>query len=446
MPTFIIVDRNKDPLGPNEINSGTTVTASEGDVFIIDPSANGNIVFESASGDLTAFSVEFGASNSSNFNVVFGAALSPSISIADDVDLPRVSFNASDTDSASLAAGDGVTVQRYIGSTEGADNVSTGDNFTMTFPLNTNGGDDIVTIGSGANLRQVNTGQGNDRLVIGDNLTTRNVRTGDGNDTVSIGDGASVRNVDTGGGEDDITIGDNLDANIVRSGQGDDIVRIGANASANRLDGGPGTDTLNTQSPGVPQRNFETVNVVCFVRGTRISTASGDVEIQNLQEGDMVITGDHGPQPIRWIGSSTVCGQRHLAPIRIRQGALGNTRDLCVSPQHRMLLRGWHAELHFGTSEVLVPAKHLVNDTSIRRDVRDEVEYWHILFDSHEIVRAEGIQSESLHPGTMGIGGMETDVQEEIFNIFPHLRTDIDTYGAAARMSLKKKEARLMRF
>ena len=67
-------------------------------------------------------------------------------------------------------------------------------------------------------------------------------------------------------------------------------------------------------------------------------------EFEKLAAGDMVVTMDHGPQPIRWIGSSKR-PDRQLAPILIRKGALGNTRDLRVSPQHRMLLSGWQAEV-----------------------------------------------------------------------------------------------------
>ena len=79
---------------------------------------------------------------------------------------------------------------------------------------------------------------------------------------------------------------------------------------------------------------------VCFAKGTWITTPSGQVPIEKLAAGDMVVTMDHGPQPIRWISSSKRHAIGDMAPILIRKGALGNTRDLRVSPQHRMLLSG----------------------------------------------------------------------------------------------------------
>ena len=129
---------------------------------------------------------------------------------------------------------------------------------------------------------------------------------------------------------------------------------------------------------------------VCFTRGTLIKTDQGERPIEELAAGDMVLTMDHGYQPIRWIGSSKRAATGDLAPILIRKGALGNDRDLRVSPQHRMLLQGWQAELLFGELEVLATAKSLLNDHSILRDEGGEVEYFHMLFDTHEIIYAEG--------------------------------------------------------
>jgi hypothetical protein len=181
--------------------------------------------------------------------------------------------------------------------------------------------------------------------------------------------------------------------------------------------------------------------VICFARGTRILTPAGEIAIEDLEVGDHVHTMDHGPQPIRWISSSRVAARDNLAPIKISSGAMGNTGDLCVSPQHKMLVSGARAELYFGTSEVLVPAKMLVNDCSIRPVISGEVEYFHMLFDEHEIVWAEGIPTESFHPGEQALDTLQSAEAEEIFQIFPELRSDADQYGPSARLVLKSFEA-----
>nr|AIA91314.1 CAZy families GT4 protein [uncultured Gluconobacter sp.] len=90
--------------------------------------------------------------------------------------------------------------------------------------------------------------------------------------------------------------------------------------------------------------------------------------IEDLRVGDLVLTKDDGPQPLRWISSRHVSAEMlaahpNMRPIRIRAGALGEglpLRDLIVSPQHRMLVRSKVAERMFGEEEVLVAAKHLL--------------------------------------------------------------------------------------
>ncbi len=189
--------------------------------------------------------------------------------------------------------------------------------------------------------------------------------------------------------------------------------------------------------------NFETIqfSVACFVRGTEISTRRGSVPIENLVVGDDVVTSDHGFQKIRWIGSTTVPADGKNAPIVFTKGSIGNVRDLCVSPQHRMLVRGWHVELMFDKREVLVPAKALVNDMTVFRRPGGMVQYFHMMFDQHELVFAEGVASESFHPGHEGLGSFANDARNEIFELFPALKDDVSSYSPVARPVLKYKEA-----
>lgn len=167
----------------------------------------------------------------------------------------------------------------------------------------------------------------------------------------------------------------------------------------------------------------------CFARGTLILTARGPVAVEELRAGDLVETRDNGLQPIRWIGGTVLTGlnnRPHLLPIRIAAGALGGGApgsDLLVSPQHRVLVRSAIAHKMFGTNEVLVAAKQLlqVEGIEIATDMT-EVEYFHILFDQHEIVTSNGAASESLFTGPMALAGVGSAALEEIFEIFPELR------------------------
>ncbi len=189
---------------------------------------------------------------------------------------------------------------------------------------------------------------------------------------------------------------------------------------------------------------FDNTNVACFVRGTQIATRRGLIPIEKLQAGDEIITMDHGFQKIRWIGSTSVPADGNLAPVVIRKGAMGNERDLRVSPQHRMLVRGWHVELMFGQKEALVPAKALINDETVFPLEGGTVDYFHMMFDRHELVYAEGIPSESFHPGHVGLGSFAEETREEILSLFPQLREDAGSYSEHVRPSLKVREAKVL--
>ncbi|MDT8326860.1 MAG: Hint domain-containing protein [Roseovarius sp.] len=184
--------------------------------------------------------------------------------------------------------------------------------------------------------------------------------------------------------------------------------------------------------------------IVCFAAGTLIETATGPQAVETLRCGDMVNTLDDGPQPIRWIGGTTVSGVGANAPVLIRRGAIGNLRDLFVSQNHRILVTGAAAELLFGESQVLVAAKHLVNDHTIRIVPCDTVSYWHFLCDSHQIVFAEATPVESLYPGQQSLKAVTPVERDEIIALFPDLGAQDCDYDMS-RYTLKRFEAEALR-
>lgn len=192
---------------------------------------------------------------------------------------------------------------------------------------------------------------------------------------------------------------------------------------------------------GVPD---PTTIVICLTRGTRIDTPDGPRAIEDLTEGDLVTTLDHGPQPIRWIGSRRVAGTGSNCPVRIRKGVLGNLRDLRVSPNHRMLISGPRAELLFGVREVFVAAKFLVDDSHVLNDPSPEVDYFHMLFDDHQVVFAEGAPTESLYPGKVALDALSADSRAEILALFPEL-DDPASPALMSRYEVTRFEACVLR-
>ncbi len=181
----------------------------------------------------------------------------------------------------------------------------------------------------------------------------------------------------------------------------------------------------------------------CFTPGTRIKTDKGERLIEDLQVGDLIRTRDNGLKPILWISRRTFKAAGKEAPVLIRKGALGNDADLLVSQQHRMLITGWRAQLYLGTEEVLIAAKHLVNDHSIRIIEGGDVEYIHLLFDAHEIVTAAGIPSESYHP-QHATATNDRETLAEMNLLFPDLDAGTSRQWNTARHVAKQYEAGLI--
>lgn len=195
--------------------------------------------------------------------------------------------------------------------------------------------------------------------------------------------------------------------------------------------------------------------VICFTPGTRIETPDGPRLVEELREGDLVQTKDNGAQDIQWIGSRRMTGARlfampKLRPIRIRAGALGIDRpdgELLVSPEHRMLVQGDVARALFNTSEVLVAAKDLLNSGTVSVDLAmREVTYIHLLLPCHQILWANGVETESFHPASAALSTLGEADRLRLLARFPALASEPHTYGSFARRSLSGPEAAILAY
>jgi hypothetical protein len=156
------------------------------------------------------------------------------------------------------------------------------------------------------------------------------------------------------------------------------------------------TDFLTTSSfvySGEPEQtpggNF-VVEVACFREGTRVRTPSGDVVIEAVRPGDLVLTEAGETRPVLWTGHRRVDCRRHghpgrVWPVRVAAGALAPSvpaADLYLSPDHALFLDG-----------VLVPVKYLV--TTIAFEPTDTVIWHHLELETHDVILAEGAAAET---------------------------------------------------
>ncbi len=313
-------------------------------------------------------------------------------------------------------------------------------------------GDDVVDAGSGDDM--VRGGRGDDILDGG--TGDDEIRGNQGDDTIIGGEGSDIL---VGGRGSDTFIGGN-GGDIVRGGEDRDgsdidvldlsdvdydrIEYTSDDRESGRVIFSDGSDLVFT---GIEKITH------CFTPGARIATSRGERRIEDLREGDKIVTRDNGLQEIRWIGSTRVerldlKAKAHLRPILIKAGALGQglpERDMMVSPNHRMLMQGADIQLYFQDDEVLVAAKHLIGERGIRRVSTPAINYIHFMFDRHEVVLSDGAWTESFQPGTQTLEAMGSEQQQEIYELFPELATDEgrESY-CAARQLLRGYEAELL--
>ncbi len=130
----------------------------------------------------------------------------------------------------------------------------------------------------------------------------------------------------------------------------------------------------------------------CFAAGTRIRTRQGEVPVEALAIGDIVVSPAGRHVPIVWLGHRRVDCRHHVRPgsvwpVRVAADALADgvpARDLWLSPEHAVFLH-----------DVLVPVRCLINGATIRQVPRPEVTYWHVELPAHGLLLAEGMPVES---------------------------------------------------
>lgn len=321
--------------------------------------------------------------------------------------------------------------------------------------LDGNGGNDMITIGDAAfqGTNQVTGGAGDDviKLEFGtyDAGVTIGGVTETGNDTFVVTGLSGNLTIDGGeDGPDDGTPDGDTDV-LDLSGLVGTVVY-----TADPQLGESGVFTEQGTGYTITFTNIENViDPVCFVAGTLIDTISGPQPIEQIEAGDLVWTKDRGFQPLRWIGRRRVSATelaRHprLRPIVIPAGALGDqmpARDLRVSPQHRVFVSSKIVRRMFDTEAVLVPAKHLVGIAGIHEceDCKG-VDYFHMLFDQHEIVNSEGAFTESLFLGKQAVKSLSPEAQEEIALLFPELLASEAVWTTCVRPTVAGKRVRRM--
>ncbi len=326
------------------------------------------------------------------------------------------------------------------------------------------------------NLRIVSTDES------GDEPGNDTIFGGDGDDTIFGGRGDDT--IEGGSGNDTITTGTGRDTVVLTRGGGWDVVtdlditRMPDGFTRDRLDvsglrggSGPGglvrwKDIVITQTAqgdailqfpegerltllGVPPSaialapDAQALGIPCFTPGTLIRTPQGELPVERLRPGDLVLTRDDGPQPIRFVamrrlGAEELAATPALRPVRIGAGAFGNDRPLLVSPQHGVLVA--RADGSEGLARAIQLARMKGGKVRVAEGARS-VTYIHLVFDRHQVVFSNGLATESFYPGTRALAGLAPAAREEFARLFPDIAArGLPAYGPSARPYLRRPD------
>lgn len=285
------------------------------------------------------------------------------------------------------------------------------------------GGDDHIFGREGAD--SIDGGTGADRI-----------DGGSGGDTLSGGTGADwFVGSGLGGGATDIITdfegagGDVIDLSSYFATLDDVIAataELGDGSILISLPIGLGGGAVQVLDTTIADLSAINVNVVCFTEGTLILTPEGRKPIETLVVGEQVSTYSGTSKALRAInirrlGQQELRSRSNLWPIVISEGALGANipiEQLRVSPQHRILVNSKIAHRMAG-EPVLIPAKKLLNLPGISQpQPKEGCAYFHLLFDGHEVVKANGCWSESFYPGDQAFQTLPHPTANEYQTIF----------------------------
>ncbi|WP_372603409.1 Hint domain-containing protein, partial [Actibacterium sp.] len=178
----------------------------------------------------------------------------------------------------------------------------------------------------------------------------------------------------------------------------------------------------------------------------------GERPVETLSAGDLVLNKDGVPVRLLWkarrhIPGADLRSSPALRPVCIPRGAMGRQMphsDLYLSPQHRVLVSHGRNALHFGYEAVLIPAKFLIGSLAHESCPAEGITYYHLLFEQHEIILSNGLETESYQPSLRALGGMEEDARLDFMAEIPRDWRRKLMFREDAYYSVKSYEAPLV--
>ena len=183
-----------------------------------------------------------------------------------------------------------------------------------------------------------------------------------------------------------------------------------------------------------------------IVEGGNVRTPCGPRRVELVRPGDLIVTRDTGLQPVRrvWkreVSSAQIAACPDLAPIRFKPRALGPMmpqRELCLAPDHRVLVPGYRLAEPEHKRGCLIEARELAgsSDAAYVDRSAETVRCFTLVFDSHQILCVNGLPVESFLPTAGSVAGLCEEFRNALVQRFPQLRREPNSYPPAEYRAL----------
>ncbi len=183
-----------------------------------------------------------------------------------------------------------------------------------------------------------------------------------------------------------------------------------------------------------------------IVEGANVRTPCGPRRVELVRPGDLIVTRDTGLQPVRMVwkrelSATQIAVHPDLAPIRLKPRALGPMmpqRDLCLAPDHRVLVPGYRLAGVDQKRGCLIEARELAgsSDGAYVDRSAEMVRCFTLVFDSHQIFCVNGLPVESFLPTASSVAGLSEEFRDALVQRFPQLRREPNAYPPAEYTAL----------
>lgn len=186
-----------------------------------------------------------------------------------------------------------------------------------------------------------------------------------------------------------------------------------------------------------------------FARGTLFPGSGGLIAVEDLWPGmELRVEGGRLVR-LAWRGSTMIVPQGQgqdpamTRLTRIAAESMGYARpfhDLVLGPRARLVNRRPGVRLLTGREAALVPAADLVDGVAaVELTPASPVEVFHLGFERHERLLANGVEVESYHPGPLHAFPLRGDQLALFLSCFPHL-PDLFAFGEPVLPRLRLRD------